>query len=212
MITVIDYRMGNLKSVSKALETVGAEVKVSNNPKDVIEADAIVLPGVGAFSRAMENLLELGILPSIFKAIKDGKPFLGICLGLQLLFTESEEYGIHKGLDVVKGKVKKFDPNTNLKIPHMGWNQVGLKKAKDSAQSAQRTDLFKDIPDNSYFYFVHAYYVEPEDKEIVIGTTEYGKDFVSVINKDNIWGVQFHPEKSASLGLKILENFCRYVD
>ena len=213
MITVIDYGMGNLKSVSKALETVDTRVKVSNNPEDVLSADAIVLPGVGAFHRAMENLEGLGILPSIFKAIEDGKPFLGICLGLQLLFTESEEHGVHKGLDIVKGKVKRFD--SGLKIPHMGWNQVGLKKAKDNAQSPQSgqgIDLFNNIPDNSYFYFVHAYYVEPEDKEIVVGITEYGKDFVSIINKDNIWGVQFHPEKSSGLGLKILENFCQYAN
>lgn len=199
MIAVIDYGLGNLRSVAKALEVVGAKTKVTNNPDVITQAKAIVFPGVGAFHRGMENLNRLGILPAIFDAIKNNKPFLGICLGLQLLFTESEEHGIHKGFDIIKGRVKRF--TGNMKIPHMGWNQVKL----------QRSGLFKDIPDNSYFYFVHSYYVEPEDKDVVIGTTEYGIDFTSAINKGNIWGVQFHPEKSTELGLKILENFVKNV-
>ncbi|MBU0533880.1 MAG: imidazole glycerol phosphate synthase subunit HisH [Candidatus Omnitrophica bacterium] len=201
MITVIDYGTGNLRSVSKALETVGAETKVSDKPEDIVFAKAIVLPGVGAFYRGMENINKLGILPAILEAIRNNKPFLGICLGLQLLFSESEEHGICKGLDIIKGKVKKFEPN--VKIPHMGWNQLRYQKTED------RRQIFNGIPDNSYFYFDHSYYVEPEDKNTIIATTRYGKDFVSAVNKDNIWGVQFHPEKSSDLGLKILENFVK---
>ena len=199
MIVVIDYGMGNLRSVSKALESVGAQTKVTNSPADIKSAEAIVLPGVGAFCRGMENLTKEKLLPAISEAIENNKPFLGICLGLQLLFTESEEHGISKGLNIIKGNVRKFD--SSVKIPHMGWNQLKYQKAKD------REQLFKDIPDNSYFYFDHSYYVEPEDKNIIIATTDYGKDFVSAVNKDNIWGVQFHPEKSSDLGLKILKNF-----
>ena len=201
MIVVIDYGMGNLRSVSKALETVGAETKVSDKPEDIVSADAIVLPGVGAFYRGMENINKLGILPAILEAIRNNKPFLGICLGLQLLFSESEEHGICKGLDIIKGKVKKFEPN--VKIPHMGWNQLRYQKTED------RRQVFNGIPNNSYFYFDHSYYVEPEDKNTIIATTRYGKDFVSAVNKDNIWGVQSHPEKSSDLGLKILENFVK---
>lgn len=202
-IAVIDYGLGNLRSVSKALEAVGARVKVTNNPEDIAHACAIVLPGVGAFKRAMDNLTRLEILPSMLRAIKQGKPFLGICLGLQILFTESEEHGTYKGLDVIKGKVEKFGPG--VKIPHMGWNTVKFK-----AQGAKHK-IFDDIPDGSYFYFVHSYYVEPEDNNVIVSTTEYGDEFTSAVNKDNIWGVQFHPEKSEKLGLKVLENFYRNV-
>lgn len=205
-VAVIDYGLGNLRSVSKALEAVGIKVKVTNRAEDIVQASAIVLPGVGAFKRAMDNLLRLNILPSINRMIKEGKPFLGICLGLQVLFTESEEHGKRKGLDVIKGRVKRF--SADVKIPHMGWNQIGIKKP---ATNNQRPDLFKDIPDGAYFYFVHSYYVEPQEEAIVVATTEYGQEFVSAVNKENVWGVQFHPEKSAELGLKLLENFCRYV-
>ncbi|MBU4346882.1 MAG: imidazole glycerol phosphate synthase subunit HisH [Candidatus Omnitrophica bacterium] len=202
-IAVIDYGLGNLRSVSKALEAIGARAKVTNEPEDITRACAIVLPGVGAFKRAMDNLTKLEILPSILRAIKQGRPFLGICLGLQILFTESEEHGTYKGLDIIKGKVKKFGPG--MKIPHMGWNSVKFK-----AQGAKRK-IFDDIPEGSYFYFVHSYYVEPEDKNVIVSTTEYGDEFTSAVNKDNIWGVQFHPEKSEKLGLKVLENFYRNV-
>ena len=202
-IAVVDYSLGNLRSVSKALEVIGARAKVTNDPEDIARAYAIVLPGVGAFKRAMDNLRKLEILPSILRAIKQGKPFLGICLGLQILFSESEEHGTCKGLDVIKGKVKKFSPG--MKIPHMGWNSIKFK-----TQGAKRK-IFDGIPDRSYFYFVHSYYVEPEDKGVIVSTTEYGNGFTSAVNKDNVWGVQFHPEKSAELGLKFLENFCLYV-
>ncbi len=218
MIAVIDYDLGNLRSVSKALESVGAEVEITNNRRKIAQARGLVLPGVGAFHRGMENLERLDILPSIFKAIKEGKPFLGICLGLQLLFSESEEHGLHHGLDIVKGRVKRFT-TTDIhkcggKVPHMGWNKIKFKTENETLPAGSQElsmKIFDGIPDESYFYFVHTYYVEPEDKETIVATTEYGKDFVSVVNKDNVIGVQFHPEKSAKLGLKFLENFCRYV-
>lgn len=207
-IAVIDYGLGNLKSVSKAMESVGAKVKITNNPQEIEKAKGIVLPGVGTFRRGMRNLHKLNLLNSLYKTIEESKPFLGICLGLQLLFSKSEEDGEHKGLDIIKGKVQRFDfSNKQLKIPHMGWNQI--KSPATSYQSPVK--MFKGIPDNSYFYFVHSYYVEPEDKSVIAATTNYGKEFVSAIAKDNVWGAQFHPEKSDKLGLKILENFCRLV-
>ena len=216
MIAIIDYRMGNLRSVSKALESVGAETKVTGNPEEIRSADAIVLPGVGAFYRGMENLKERKLLSVITEAVRANKPFLGICLGLQLLFTESEEHGICKGLDIIKGKVKKFSTSMNpalagkggVKIPHMGWNQIRRQRTEDREQ---KTDILKDIPDNSYFYFVHSYYVEPEDRNTIIAVTDYGRDFASAVNKDKIWGVQFHPEKSSDLGLEILKNFVKSI-
>jgi len=201
MVAVIDYGMGNLRSVSKALETVGAQVKVTSNPEEIIEADAIILPGVGAFYRGIQNLRNLGILPALFTVIEEGKPFLGICLGLQLLFTESEEHGINKGLDIIKGRVRKFEPA--VKIPHMGWNRV---KSQVTSYKSQ-VEIFDGVPDESYFYFVHSYYVEPENKDVALATTNYGVEFASAVAKGNIFGVQFHPEKSTGLGLKILENF-----
>ena len=203
MIAVIDYGLGNLRSVSKALEAVGAEVEVTNNSERIAEAKAIVLPGVGAFHRGVENLKSLGIVPSIFKAIGEGKPFLGICLGLQLLFAESAEHGRPKGLDIIKGRVKRF--SADVKVPHMGWNSIKLKIKNEKC----KMKIFEGIPEESYFYFVHSYYVEPENKDVIAATTDYGKEFVSAVNKENVWGVQFHPEKSADLGLKILENFVR---
>ncbi len=220
-IAVIDYGLGNLRSVAKALEASGAKIALTNDPAKISKAKAIVFPGVGAFKKGMDNLNELKILPVLLKSIEAGVPFLGLCLGLQLLFSESEEYGNHKGFGIIKGKVKRFEPKLNpalsqeltvlrkggVKVPHMGWNQV----KQSAAHSPQSTDLFKGIPDNSYFYFVHSYYVEPEDKNIIIGTTDYGIKFASAINKDNIWGLQFHPEKSSAIGLKVLENFVKYV-
>ncbi|MBU1487166.1 imidazole glycerol phosphate synthase subunit HisH [bacterium] len=218
MIAVIDYDTGNLKSVSKALEAVGAKVEVTNDPRLIGRAEVLVLPGVGAFYRGMENLKRLNLLPSIFEAVKEGKPLLGICLGLQLLFTESEEHGTCQGLDIIKGKVKKFQGK--MKIPHMGWNQIRIQKSDDPQMRVPRRQttrkcgcpegrdqIFKGIPDGSYFYFVHSYYVVPDDKNVIAATTEYGIEFTSAIAKDNIFAVQFHPEKSGELGLKILENF-----
>lgn len=197
-IAVVDYGSGNLRSVAKALEAAGARVKVTRKLSGIDASCAVVLPGVGAFKRAMENLDELDLTGALLRAIKAGKPFLGVCLGLQLLFSESEEHGRHRGLDVLKGRVKRLAPG--VKIPHMGWNGVKI-------QGHPRPAIFREIPDEAYFYFVHSYYVEPQDKSVVAAVTEYGQEFVSAVHQDNVWGAQFHPEKSADLGLKVLKNF-----
>jgi len=200
MIVVIDYGMGNLRSVAKAVEKSGYSVKVSGEYLDIKRAKKIILPGVGAFGKAMENLKRQGILDVIKEKLKEGTPYLGICLGLQLLFEWSEE-GNTKGMGVIKGVVKRFPNLPSLKIPHMGWNQVKLRMEGE--------DLFDGIPDNSYFYFIHSYYVIPVEKEIIATTTFYGVEFVSSIKKGNLFACQFHPEKSGKIGLKLLENFLK---
>lgn len=201
MIAIIDYGMGNIHSVNKALGLFGAETIVTNKPKDILSCDKAVLPGVGAFDDAMAELEKQGLADLIRKFIKNGKPFLGICLGMQLLFEASEEAVKTKGLSVLKGRVKRFEEKKGFKIPHMGWNQL-IKASADCA-------LLKDIPDNSYVYFCHSYYPEPKDLAVIASTTEYGKDFTSAVWKDNVYGVQFHPEKSQKAGLKIIENFVK---
>ena len=198
-IVIIDYGMGNLRSVQKALESVGRKALISSDVSEIESAEKMVLPGVGAFGAGMKELEQRGLVEPIIKFIASGRLFLGICLGLQLLFTESEEEGLQKGLGIIKGRVKKF-PDKGLKIPHMGWNRI--KKVKESP-------LLEDIADNTYMYFVHSYYVEPEDKAIVATTTNHGIKFTSSIYKDNIQAMQFHPEKSQEMGLKILENFTK---
>lgn len=192
--------MGNLRSVQKAFEKVGFEAQITDDPKKILEAEAIVLPGVGAFGAAMKRLEEAELIEPIRKSINSGKPYLGICLGLQMLFTESEEGGWYQGLDLIPGKVKRFAEG--LKIPHIGWNQIKIKK---------EVPILKGIEDESYVYFVHSYYVIPEDKSIIATTTNYGADFVSMIFFDNVYATQFHPEKSQKIGLKILENFGRLI-
>lgn len=202
MIAIVNYEMGNLKSVKKALEFVGAKVEVTSRIDKIKESRAIILPGVGAFKEAMKNLNNLKIIPTLKEEIKKGKPILGICLGLQLLFTESEEGGLYKGLDVINGRIRGFKNSyrCHFKIPHMGWNTIKIKNRK-------MPDILENIPDNSYFYFVHSYYGKTDNKEIVIATTDYGVKFLSVIGINNVYGVQFHPEKSGESGLKILDNF-----
>ena len=201
MITVIDYGSGNLRSVEKGFHKAGFDVKVTNRPEDVQKAEAIVLPGVGAFKDCMQELTNLGMTDVLTEAIKKGTPYLGICLGMQILFSESVEFGSTKGLDIFKGKVVKFKSD-ELKIPQMGWNQLNIKKDGP---------LFNEIPDKSYYYFVHSYYVVPEDEEIISTTTDYGVEFTSSVCKDNIYAVQFHPEKSQALGLQMLKNFGEIV-
>ncbi len=196
MIAVIDYGMGNLRSVQKGFEKVGFEAVVTSDIKTIESASKIVLPGVGAFTDCMNNLEDRGLVEPVIRGIEKGKPFLGICLGLQLLFEESEEFGNRKGLGVIKGKVKRF-PVGDLKVPHMGWNSI--KKVKD-------TPLLADLADDSYLYFVHSYYVLP-DEDVAATTTDYGMEFTSSIIKDNIFACQFHPEKSQADGLKILKAF-----
>jgi len=200
MLAIIDYGMGNLRSVEKGFLKVGVDAKVVNDPRSVDDAEAVVLPGVGAFRDCMKNLDQMKLIEPILKSIRNGKPYLGICLGLQMLFTESEEFGVYKGLDVLKGKVVRFQ--VDLKVPHMGWNTVRLLK---------KPPIFNDIKDESYFYFVHSYYVAPDDEGIIAGTTDYGMTFTSMVWKDNIIATQFHPEKSQETGLKILKNFGDFV-
>ena len=197
MIAIVDYGMGNLKSVEKGFLKVSCEAEVTSNPSVIERAEGIVLPGVGAFRDCISRLKELGLVDVIYSSIEKGKPYMGICLGLQLLFTESEEFGRYEGLDIVKGRVKRF-PELGLKIPHMGWNRVHLKR---------RPPVFDGVPDGSYFYFVHSYYVEPENVSVVAATTEYGIEFTSMIWQDNIIAMQFHPEKSQTLGLRVLAGF-----
>jgi len=202
MIAIIDYGMGNLRSVQKGFERMGHEAVVTRDPGAILNAARVVLPGVGAFPDCMRNLEQYGLIEAVHKSIRSGKPFLGICLGLQLLFTEGEEFGVHKGLDVIKGRVIRFNSQDSrfkdLKVPHMGWNTVTIKR---------RPPALKDIPDNSHFYFVHSYYVVPEDTGVIATTTSYGTEFVSSVWRDNIFAVQFHPEKSQALGLSILKRF-----
>ncbi|MEK7813708.1 MAG: imidazole glycerol phosphate synthase subunit HisH [Candidatus Desantisbacteria bacterium] len=197
MIAIIDYGVGNLRSVQKGFERVGAEAIITNKPEVIDTASSVVLPGVGAFSNAMDNLKQLGLVEVIHSSISSGKPFLGICLGLQLLFTESEEFGHCQGLDIIKGRVVRFQ-DTGLKIPHMGWNQLNIKK---------RSPILQDTADKTFTYFVHSYFVVPEDKGVISTTTDYGVEFVSSIWKDNLYAVQFHPEKSQSQGLAMLKAF-----
>ena len=208
MIAIIDYGMGNLRSVQKGFERMGHEAVVTRDAEAILSASKVVLPGVGAFPDCMRNLREYGLVDVVQASINSGKPFLGICLGLQLLFTESEEFGISKGLDIIKGRVVRFKGpafetrqspiTTHLKVPHMGWNSISIKR---------RAPALQDVPDNSNFYFVHSFHVVPEDKSVIATTTNYGFDFVSSIWKDNIVATQFHPEKSQALGLSILKRF-----
>ena len=200
MITVIDYGMGNLRSVSKALEFLGAKVKVSSSVSEVEKADKLVFPGVGAFSDCMDEVNKRNLQEPIKDFIKSGKPFLGICMGLQLLFESSEEAPGVEGLKILKGKVEKFKM-PNLKVPQIGWNQIEL-TAKGKANR-----LFNGIDNEEFFYFVHSYYAVPENEDIIIAKTNYGLDFCSAINSNNIFATQFHPEKSQKKGLKVLENF-----
>ncbi|MGH7806852.1 MAG: imidazole glycerol phosphate synthase subunit HisH [Thermodesulfobacteriota bacterium] len=200
MIAIVDYGMGNLRSVKKAFENLGFSTNVTKNPDQILNSDGLVLPGVGAFGDCMKNLEEYNLAKPIKNFIKNGKPFLGICLGLQLLFEESEESPGINGLGILKGNVVRFprSGDEKLKIPHMGWNQIELQK---------ELPILKGIPQGSWFYFVHSYFPKPEDKSVNAVKTDYGIEFTSAVQKENIFACQFHPEKSSTLGLRILENF-----
>jgi glutamine amidotransferase len=202
MITIIDYGMGNLRSVQKGFEKVGYSAQVTDDPRVVEKADRLVLPGVGAFRDCMNNLRDGGFIEPIHQFIATGRPFLGICLGLQMLLSESEEFGQHEGLGIIPGRVTRFADDMvvdgeNLKVPHMGWNRI----------QHRDISLFKSVPQDSFVYFVHSYYVQPEDSQLVAATTEYGIEFCSAICRDNVMATQFHPEKSQQVGLTMLKNF-----
>ena len=198
MIAIIDYGAGNLQSVKKALDFIGAESVITDNIETINACDKILLPGVGSFGDAMDSMTQKGLVETVKQNALSGKPFLGICLGLQLLFEESEESPGVKGLGIFKGKIKKFSSDMGLKIPHIGWNSLEIK---------QSDTLFKDIPENSYVYFVHSYYLHAEDENEIATVTNYGIDFHSAVGKNNVFATQFHPEKSGDVGLQILRNF-----
>ena len=198
MIAIIDYGAGNLQSVKKALDFIGAENIITDDPERIKSADKVLLPGVGSFGDAMNSMHKSGLVETVKECALSGKPFLGICLGLQLLFEESEESPGVKGLGILKGKIKKFSSDMGLKIPHIGWNSLNIK---------QNDTIFKGIPENSYVYFVHSYYLHAEDENDIATVTNYGIDFHSAVGKNNIFATQFHPEKSGDVGLQILRNF-----
>ena len=198
MIAIIDYGAGNLHSVKNALDFLGADNIVTGNKKEILSADKVILPGVGAFGDAMKCLDESGLTKTVKAVAESGKPFLGICLGLHLLFEESEESPNVKGLGIFKGKIVKIPDNGSLKIPHMGWNNIHI--TKDSK-------ILKNIGDEPYVYFVHSYYVEAEDGSVVSAYTEYGQRLDIAVERDNVFATQFHPEKSGDTGMEILKNF-----
>ena len=208
MIAIIDSGIANLRSVQKGFERVEADAKVVEDPRSLRDASGIVLPGVGAFADGIGKLQGGGFVEPLFRAIEAGKPVLGICLGLHFLFSESEEFGHHAGLNIIKGRVVRFTDvavsgngnsvSSRLKIPHMGWNRIRIER---------QAPIFKGIPDGAFFYFVHSYYVQPEDANVIAATTEYGLRFTSVLWRDNLFACQFHPEKSQALGLQLLKNF-----
>jgi glutamine amidotransferase len=198
LIAIIDYGVGNLRSVEKAFSYIGCEAVISSDPEFVLKADGVILPGVGAYSDAMDNLKKAGMVDIVKNVIGDNKPFLGICLGMQLLFDYSEEGGNVPGLGIFKGTIKQLPLDMNLKVPHMGWNS--LNTSKDCT-------LFRNLPDSPYVYFVHSYYLDAENKDMVIATTNYGIEFDVAIGKGNVFATQFHPEKSGEVGLTILKNF-----
>ena len=198
MIAIIDYDAGNLKSVEKALVSLGEEVLVSRDSSEILQADKVILPGVGSFGDAMNNLDKFGLVDTIKKVTGNGTPFLGICLGLQLLFKESDETPGAEGLDILPGKILKIPAKDGFKIPHMGWNSLEL---------INQGRLFQNLPADPYVYFVHSYYLKAEEPEIVKATTWYSTTIHASVEKGNIFACQFHPEKSSDVGLKILKNF-----
>lgn len=203
MIAIVDYGIGNIKSVVKAFNYLGVRAELTGDPSLIAGAQGVVLPGVGAFGEGMNNLKNRELISPLKQVIDQGRPFLGICLGLQLLFSGSEEDPDIPGLDLIEGRVKRFDPHEVKKIPHMGWNQINL---------TADHPLFQGNPDQGNYYFVHSYYVEPIEEGVILGQTNYAdRLFTSVVARDNIWGIQAHPEKSSSLGLNLLRNFSEVV-
>ncbi|MBN1933560.1 MAG: imidazole glycerol phosphate synthase subunit HisH [Anaerolineae bacterium] len=208
-IAIIDYGMGNLRNVQKALEHIDVAAQISAQPADLEAADGLILPGVGAFGDAMDNLRAAGLIEPIQRHVRDGKPFLGICLGLQLLFEESEEMGYHQGLGLLPGRVIRFAER--LKVPHIGWNQLEICECLGGETQAAQDVLLGGIADRSYAYFVHSYYAVPSDLSCLLATTRYGVEFASVVGMGNVFGAQPHPEKSQEVGLRLLKNFAAVV-
>jgi len=198
MIAIVDYGLGNLKSILYALERLGQEAVITSSVNQVASADGIILPGVGAFRRGMENLNKAALGAVLKESVKAGKPILGICLGMQLLFSQSSEHGKSSGLNIIPGKVERFAPG--LKVPHMGWNQI---------HKTRPSSLLAGIPEGAFFYFAHSYYPIPADAGVSVGVTEYGGQFASAVELGRVFATQFHPERSGNLGLHVLENFCR---
>jgi len=198
MITVVDYKLNNLRSLENTLRRLGHDVHVTSDPNDIHAAEQLILPGVGAFGDGMRNLRELGLAQPFIDKVKAGTPALGICLGMHLLFTESEEFGLHRGLDLLQGRAVKLP--ANLRVPHMGWNQLHPKTTNG---------LTEGVAESSFVYFVHSYYVQPVSADIVLATTDYEIEFPAIVHTRNIWATQFHLEKSQSVGERILDNFAR---
>ena len=198
MVAIIDYGAGNLMSVKKALDFIGAESEITMDKAKIESSSHIILPGVGSFGDAMESMERRGLVETVKSAALSGKPFLGICLGLQLLFSESDESEGVKGLSLLNGKISSIPKDMGLKVPHMGWNSVSVK---------QNGGIFRDIPDESYFYFVHSYYLNGADAADIAATAQYGVEIQCAVQRGNLCAVQFHPEKSGEIGLKLLKNF-----
>lgn len=198
MITVVDYHLNNLRSIGNALRRLGHDVQLTSEPRDVEQATKLILPGVGAFRDAMRNLKDLGLDRPFIEKVRSGTPALGICLGLHLLFRESEEFGLHHGLDVLGGRVCRLPEG--VRVPHMGWNQLHLKRPDP---------LVAGVEPESFVYFVHSYHVAPDSDDMVIATTDYGSEFPVIVHAGNIWATQFHPEKSQHVGERLLDNFAR---
>lgn len=198
MITVVDYKLNNLRSIENTLRRLGHDVQVTSDPKVVRNAEKLILPGVGAFRDAMKNLTELDLIEPFTSRVKAGVPTLGICLGMHLVFSESEEFGLHRGLDLLPGRVRKIPEG--VIVPHMGWNQLHLKT---------QDPLLAGIEPGSFVYFVHSYYVDPATLDITLASTDHGIEFAAIVHKDNIWATQFHPEKSQKVGERLLDNFAR---
>jgi len=198
MIAIIDYGMGNLASVSNALNKLGYETVISDDPEKILGAERVILPGVGAFEDAIRNLRQRGLDKAINEVLRQDKPLLGICLGMQLMMSESEENGLHQGLDIVPGRVVKFQLPAGYKVPHMGWNSI---------TPGVGSRLFAGVAPEAYFYFVHSYYVAPEDETFIAARCNYGADFTCAIERGRLFATQFHPEKSGTIGLQVLKNF-----